>query len=254
MSVPSQPIGTLLDRAAGYAPCSVGELLASSGGVLVIAPHPDDETLGCGLAIRAALSAGRDVGVLLLTGGGASHPGSQTYPTDRLKALRRDEFIAALDALSNDLPAGAGRLDYRLLDLPDGAVNATGNAAREAIRRAEDFADELNARTLWVTWAGDPHVDHQAASSLADQLVSNRKALRCDYAVWGRFGAAGARLGDERIVRFDAPAHRTAKRAAMIAYRSQLTPMIVDDPEGFVMPPALVEHFAATPEIFVIAA
>ena len=104
MSVPTRAEGALLECARLVPNCSTDDLLAPAGAVLVIAPHPDDETLGCGLAIRAALAAGRDVAVLLLTGGGASHPASRACPPNAMKSLRRSEFAAALDALRADLP------------------------------------------------------------------------------------------------------------------------------------------------------
>ena len=253
MSVPVRAEGVLLDRAV---PCAFDALVAPSGAVLVIAPHPDDETLGCGLAIRAALEAGRNVGVLLLTGGGASHPASRSHPPEAMKALRRAEFEAALDALGGGLPAGSGRIVHRLLDLPDGAVRSDAAGSDGALDAARAMAEALDARTLWVTWGGDPHADHGAAATLADRLCGQRRfARRLDYAVWGRFGSAGRALDEEpggaRAIRFDAPRHRCAKRRAMDAYRSQLTPMIEDDPDGFVMPAALVEHFAEAPEVFV---
>ena len=251
MSVPEHATGVLLDHASSVPPCDVTELAAQSGGVLVIAPHPDDETLGCGLAIRSVLAAGRDVAILLLTGGGASHPASRSCPPNAMKTLRRTEFEAAIRALGADLPPVAGTLTHRMLDLPDGRVPWHGPDADHALESALELARNVDARTVWTTWAGDPHADHGAASALADRLCeTERFALRRDYAVWGRFREAGENVPESAVLAFDAPAHRPAKRAAMRAYRSQLTPMIADDPEGFVMPPALVEHFAETPEIF----
>ena len=255
MSVPDRPAGALLDRAATRGPSPLADLAAPEGGILVIAPHPDDETLGCGLAIRAALAAGRDVGVLLLTGGGGSHPASRSHPPAAMVALRRREFAAALDALASGLPADAGTLCARTLDEPDGAVPHSPPGSDGAFQAARAFARDLRAATLWVTWGGDPHIDHAAAAALADRLVARwggPPPTRRDYAVWGRFGAAGVRVDTGDLVAFDAPIHRPAKRAAMAAYRSQLTPMVSDDPNGFVMPPALVEHFAEAPELFVI--
>lgn len=249
MSVPERAEGALIELARERAPVPL-DALVGAGGVLVVAPHPDDETLGCGLAIRAALASRRDVGVLLLTGGGNSHPASRIYPPDAMKALRRNEFARALTALGQGVP---GRLRARTLDLPDGAVPHDEAALAAALANALDLATEVDADALWCTWEGDPHTDHLAASRLADLIErswNGRPLLRRDYAIWGRFRDNGRGVAPKRALPFDAPAHREAKREAMAAYASQLTPMIEDDPEGFVMPPVLVEHFAASPELF----
>ena len=261
MSVPERAEGALLDRARARTPVPLDDLVGL-GGVLVIAPHPDDETLGCGMAIRAALAAGRDVGVLLLTGGGNSHPSSRSHPPQAMKALRRDEFERALAALSDGLTpptdtAGRepGRLVRRTLDLPDGSVPHDAGGLRDALDAAQDLARDVAADALWCAWGGDPHIDHLAASRLADLLETSWRGmppLRRDYAVWGRFRLAGRDVPPARVLPFDAPQHRAAKRTAMAAYASQLTPLIEDDPTGFVMPPALVEHFAESSEIFLV--
>ena len=260
--MPTRPEGELIDLALARDPVPIDDLVASTGGVLAIAPHPDDETLGCGLALRSALAAGRDVAVLLLTGGGASHPGSARYPCENLKALRRAEFVRALDALSHGMPDGSGRLVHAMLDLPDGSVPHDGDhddlraPLADARVAALELARSVNAGTVWVTWSGDPHSDHVAAALLADGILrrwgGGEQPLRLDYAVWGRFGAAGREVSPARVLAFRSDPHLPAKRAAMRAYASQLTPMIDDDPDGFVMPPALVEHFAAAPEIFLV--
>ena len=138
-----------------------------------------------------------------------------------------------------------------MLDLPDGEVSSAGPSADGALSDAIAFSRAVEAGTVWVTWGGDPHADHQAASRLADRLCARvPKLVRRDYAVWGRFRNAGSSVRSHDLLPFDAPCHRPAKRHAMDAYRSQLTEMIADDPSGFVMPPTLVEHFASTPELF----
>src|SRR5262245_24685447 len=47
--------------------------------VLVLAPHPDDESLGCGGLIAACQAQGHPVHVLVLTDGAGSHRRSRQY-------------------------------------------------------------------------------------------------------------------------------------------------------------------------------
>lgn len=249
MSVPTVAAGELIDRAAGATAVDPAILLAPTGALLVVAPHPDDETLGCGAAIAATLAAGRSVSVVLLTDGENSHPRSASHPRDSLAALRRRELGAALATLAAGTDAAPPRV--HALHLPDAGVPSSGEAAADAAGRIAAIAEAEAAGTIWCTWRGDPHCDHTAAAILCDHAQRRLATpiLRRDYAVWGRFGA-GLPAGDRLLV-VPPGGHRSAKAAAMAHYRSQLTPLIEDDPEGFVMPPALVAHFAAAPELFI---
>ncbi len=76
--------------------------------VLVIAPHPDDETLGAGGLIRSAVEAGAEVKILYLTHGDHNEIASIFYQkrplvvkSDFLKSgqIRKEEAVAAMAAL-----------------------------------------------------------------------------------------------------------------------------------------------------------
>ena len=61
------------------------------GPVLVIAPHPDDETLGCGGLIAASVRAGHRVHTVFVTEGGASHPACRSWTRPERAAQREAE-------------------------------------------------------------------------------------------------------------------------------------------------------------------
>jgi hypothetical protein len=69
------------------------------------------------------------------------------------------------------------------------------------------------------------------------------------YPIWGRFTNLTARA--RPIVASSAA--REAKRRALACHRSQMTPLIDDDPEGFVMEAWRQEHFLMHPEIIIAA-
>jgi LmbE family N-acetylglucosaminyl deacetylase len=141
---------------------------------VVVAPHPDDEVLAAGGLLRSAALAGRDLLVLALTDGGASHPGSTRWPAEVLPAQRRAESAAAM--LELGLPADV----LHRLGLPDGAL-----ADHESELRARLAAVIGPADVLVVPWRWDGHPDHEAAGR-ACAAVAEAAGTGCFEApIWG---------------------------------------------------------------------
>ena len=239
MSVPTAPEGAVL-RAAQDAPHVSIDALAQPGRLLVVAPHPDDETLGCGMALAAALAGGRQVAILLLTDGEGSHPNSRKFTAERRITIRSAELDSALETLASGqtIPVVKARL-------PDGKT--TDRDAARAVNRLFEHCCIADADTIWSTWAHDPHCDHRTAAILSCMLAERSHATLWSFAVWGRFGK---RPVPDKLSLFSDSRFTGAKREAMGAYASQMGGVIDDDPTGFTMPPALFEHFASHPEIF----
>lgn len=75
------------------------DALLQGRAVLVLAPHPDDESLGCEALLAHAFArptANFRAHVVCLTDGAASHPGSEAVSPSRLAAIRRLELRAAI--------------------------------------------------------------------------------------------------------------------------------------------------------------
>jgi len=248
MRLPVRASGALVTLArAGEAsdlPALVGD-----GGILVLAPHADDETLGCGAAIMAALAEGRRVVVALLTGGNAGAHGRSLRAASM---LRRREFAEALARLS----AGAGGrpIETICLGRQDRAVPQEREALARYADRLAETARDAGIDTIWSTWHGDGHSDHIAAARLAD-LVEARladqgtRAVRRDYPIWGRFSDT---LPEERVLTFALDRWQRAKAHALVSYASQISYFVRS--RSVVMPPALTAHFASAPEIFLAPA
>ncbi|UVI39665.1 PIG-L deacetylase family protein [Qipengyuania spongiae] len=238
MSITQVPEGSLI-TAAATAPRIDIEAIAPEGTVLILSPHPDDETFGCGLAMAAAAARDRRIAIVMLTDGEGSHPNSRTFAPQQLAHLRSEEFARALETL-----APSSRVDVLRLHLPDGKSRYDRMLAMQVL----PFTQAHGAKAIWSTWRGDPHCDHQTAAGLGRELARRLTIPHWSFAVWGRFGERAIPTG---LKTFHDPGLASRKVKAIAAYRSQIDPQVIDDPKGFTMPPALVAHFAEHPEIFI---
>ena len=226
---------------AGLAELQVPELP-----LLVLAAHPDDETLGAGGLIHLAAAAGRPVEVVIASDGEASHPDSPTHSAADLARIRRREVAAAVAAL-----APRARLGF--LGLPDSRL----------AEHVETVAAALTARlrrpALVVTpWAGDGHPDHEACADAGARAVAAVPGCtRWQYPIWAWHWAApdDSVLRAERLGRLPlTAADRAAKRTAIGRHVSQHRPLSELPGDEAILPPGVLAHFERDTETFVLPA
>ncbi|WP_263089798.1 bifunctional PIG-L family deacetylase/class I SAM-dependent methyltransferase [Curtobacterium sp. RIT-PI-V] len=200
--------------------------------VMVVAPHPDDETLGAGGLIARASDAGIPVHVLLLTRGERSHPDSPTTTVPELAAVRDAEFTRALATLHPGATASS-------VGIPDGGTREHRDEVTDALRRALD--DAVRPTLVVAPWRGDGHRDHRIAGEVAEAVTAGAAGVSLlTYPIWAWHWddpSASAQPWDRaRVLRLP-DAVRARKRAALDAYASQIRPLspaagdeaIVDD-------------------------
>jgi LmbE family N-acetylglucosaminyl deacetylase len=224
------------------------DLGAIGGNFVVVAPHPDDETLGCGGLVAAACARGYDVRILIVSDGTGSHPLSAEYPPARLRTVRAAETLQAAKSLGVD-PA-----QVTFLGLPDRDVPSEGREAEKAAAAIIDLARRCRARAVMVTCGSDPHCDHQAAFAIA-RIATARLLDVALYAypiwAWSLPPWTDIEEGPVDGFRFDISAQLAAKRCAIRAHHSQMGGLITDDPTGFRLDRAMLEHFERPFEYFV---
>lgn len=208
---------TAASASTGTAPA-----FAAGDRVLIVAVHPDDETLATGGLIQAAQAAGAAVRVVFVTDGD-DNPWPQRWIERRWRidaaarrrwgARRRDEARIALATL------GVAAEATRFLGLPDQgltALLAAGDALERALRTEIEAFDP--------TWTAGPsrvdrHPDHSAVAVALDRIgrLGGRPApMRRLAAV-----VHGATDTAEVALVLDADTLRR-KREALSAYRTQL--------------------------------
>jgi len=231
-------------------PLRSGTAVAEFGSTLVVAPHPDDESLGCGGAIALLRSLGYAVRVLVISDGTLSHPRSCRYPAPALRALRETETLSALAIL------GVEASKVTFLRLKDGSV-PTPEAAKfdQAGSLCRNYLTRLAFKTIFLPWRADPHPDHRATWQLihtarADLRLSPRLI---EYPIWDWDPIQRANSPNADHVtgwRLDISTVLELKLKAIAAYRSQTTDLIDDDPEGFRLKPEMLANFARPWEVY----
>ncbi len=214
--------------------------------VMVLAPHPDDESLGCGGLIAEACLRRIDIHVVVVTDGSASHPRSLAFPPSRLKSVREDETRRAAMALG----LSADRVSF--LGVRDSHAPLQGRALRAAAATIAGLARERRVGTLCATWPHDPHRDHLATHRMACLAAAALGIRHLSYPVWGWTLGARSWLprGPVLGARLDIAAHLPAKRLAIACHATQHAGLISDDPTGFSLQPEFLGLFDRGFEVF----
>lgn len=157
--------------------------------VLVLSPHPDDESIGCGGTLVQLAARGSRIEVMFMTAG---------------TAQREQEARAAARLL--------GLRDVRFLGGQDGGLNVQTGLV-------EPFMQLIawnNYQVIFCPWPRDKHLDHQATFAILRDAV-NQSTLT-DAELW--FYEVWSPLSPNRIVDIG-PALAT-KMAAIACHRSQM--------------------------------
>jgi LmbE family N-acetylglucosaminyl deacetylase len=217
--------------------CQPEELIGNRH-VLVIAPHPDDESLGCGGLLAWAAATGHQPRVLFLTDGESSHPGSAAFPPERLGLVRRTEAIAACRSL------GMARTDVTFLGLPDAGLSALCRVDKgETIQAIRDWISLAGPAAVCVTASAESHGDHVAAYQLVKNALKGLRQHRFfSYPVWTWLQPGDTSSLPVEGWRIDVAAFHKQKQMAISRHASQHGGVITDAKKAFVLPRALLER------------
>jgi LmbE family N-acetylglucosaminyl deacetylase len=220
------------------------------GSVLVVAPHPDDETLGCGGAIRLLRDLGQSVRVLVISDGTLSHPRSLKYPAARLLALREVETLESL------LVLGVSSTETTFLRWQDGSIPTPDSPSfQTAVAQCGKLLQMWMPETVFLPWRSDPHPDHRATWQLIRTALGNLKnsPRLIEYPIWDWDPDQRGDFTDQQQFvswRLDIASVLKKKLQAIAAYRSQTTNLIDDDPEGFRLTSAMLSNFTRPWEMY----
>ncbi len=152
-------------------------LYGASRPLLVLAPHPDDETFGCGGAIHLFTSAGGQADVAFMTRGEC---GAEMF--EPISEARKQEIAEVRTAEAGEACRRLGVQRHWFLDGADGHVAHSPRVATGLLA----LLQETKYGRIFCPWALDNHGDHQATFQWLKQVLAQTH-YDCDvwlYEVW----------------------------------------------------------------------
>lgn len=171
----------------------------AQGNALVLAPHPDDESIGCAGAMLAHARRGEHVAVVVATDGGGLVPHDMTR--EAYVAVRQAECRAACDVLGCEAPQFWPHRDRELV--PDEAlIGAIGESMAQC-----------GAKVVYAPSPWEVHPDHRALCLAAFRATARAEATLVFYEV-------GVAMVPNRLL--DMSGDLPRKLEAVRCYTSQL--------------------------------
>ena len=179
--------------------------------ILVISPHPDDETIGCGGTLRRHVVSGETVRVIFLTSGEQSGP---DIPPSVTRVIREREAQNAAEII--------GYRDLEFWHQPDGLLQATRDLSEKLVGVIEAWRPDI----IYVPHSDEQHSDHRAAARLVRRSLQRLAADLArpqvlTFEVWTPLQRI-----DEVV---DISPYLQTKRLAMQAYASQCVALRYDE-------------------------
>ena len=209
--------------------------------LLVVAAHPDDESLAAAGLMQAVHAGGGRVELVVATDGEAAFPGLDRAARAELGRTRRAELHRALRV------HGMAAVAVHWLGLPDSGLGEQG--------RAEELAELLrphlrDVEAYLAPWTGDPHPDHAVAGAAA-AAAAPVSAHGWNYPIWmwTRTGPEDPAIPWSHAAYYVlSQQQRDRKRRALTCFTSQLEAAPGGGPP--ILPARVLRHFEGHRELY----
>ncbi|MEV7769486.1 bifunctional PIG-L family deacetylase/class I SAM-dependent methyltransferase [Microbacterium sp. NPDC086615] len=211
--------------------------------VIVVAAHPDDESLGAAGLLATAASRGMPIDLLVVTDGEGSHPDSPTHSPATLALRRRREVLDAADILGLVEPP-------IFLGLPDGGTDQHRDTIAEALRDALDRAGPHRVLVL-SPWRGDGHRDHRVVGEIVEEVCAARQVRSRAFPIWLWHWGGPDDVPWDQVERLPLdPEAQDAKTRALAAHTSQILPLSSAPGDEEMIHARMRAHFVRDSEVF----
>lgn len=192
----------------------------------MFAPHPDDETWGCGGTIAKKISEGYEVLIVVLTDGRYSFQkvlGINSDPTpEELKEIRKDEVKRAVKILS------VPEKNIVFLDFIDGELE---NHEEEAVEKVVEIFNENDPVEVYFPYKKDAHPDHQAAYRIVKNAIRKLgiNVSAYQYSIGQKYARVGPIIDSllnifkHNLIRINISKFLSLKKDAIKEFRSEVS-------------------------------
>lgn len=183
--------------------------------VVIIAPHPDDEILGCAGLIQQLYDLKRDMVLMAVTNGTQSHPDSRIYTPAQLSQIRPQESLEALKVL------GIQQHMQRIaLNIEDGTISL------EQDKLYQLLGEHIQPNDILVsTFAEDGHPDHEATGRTVQRFADDHQLACYQVLIWAWHWASpnDRRIAWQKALKLELTAQQLAlKKQAIHCFKSQI--------------------------------
>ena len=229
---------------------------------IVFAPHPDDETLGCGGTIARKLDEGYDVSVVFITDGRycLTDLGVSSGPTPiEMKEIRKEEALRATSVL------GLHEKNLLFLDFEEKLLE---KHEKQLQHRIVEILEEISPLELFFPQEKEYNADHRITNWIVRNAiaVTNIRPIEYQYTIaWSfpfylfwhvmnerAFDLFSSKFIHGDLISLDISNFFHLKEKAMKEYKSQTT-VLANDQKSPVLKQSFVKRFMKNEEKFFVS-
>ncbi len=143
--------------------------------ILVLAPHADDEVLGCGGTLALRTACGAEVHIVVTFDGAAGDPRGH---------FEAEDYVACREGEARRGGAHLGLLSYEFWRLSEGHT-PRDEELRRFLPKLEAVVDDFAPDLILAPWGGESHTDHASLARAVELWMLAQDDAEASCEVWG---------------------------------------------------------------------
>lgn len=151
--------------------------------VLVLAPHMDDELIGCGGVLQKHLKSGADVRIVFLTSGQKGYSKLKKFKNDQEKILFEENIVTIRKNECQTVMTRIGISNWECLDAEDGLLHLDESVSNNLLHIISTYEPQI----IYHPSLNDTHIDHKTTNLILNNTFNfwtNSNTLLRGYEIW----------------------------------------------------------------------